>query len=187
MSIRRLWVRSSYWSRASLLRRNQHGEPLLLRGQRDRTAHLGARPLGRVHDLAGRIIDQPVVEGFQPYPDILIRSHFVFLDRIMHFSAHIWPGQSVIAASQDSQYRDSRHFPSPDRPGGMGGSVFTPEAGKIFRRNGSLRCALVATKNFPPSGSVTSRLTRRRVAAGRLPARRQKAVEPGFTPASGKS
>src|SRR5688572_3881011 len=38
--------------------------------QRDRTAHLRARPLGRAHDLAGRRIEHTMIESLQPDSDI---------------------------------------------------------------------------------------------------------------------
>src|SRR5690606_10903294 len=41
--------------------------------QGDRAAHLGARPLGRFDDLAGRTVDQSMIERLQPDPDLLVR------------------------------------------------------------------------------------------------------------------
>src|SRR5258706_10525744 len=41
------------------------------RGQRNGSAHLRARALGRVHDLLGGVIENTVVEGFEPYTDVL--------------------------------------------------------------------------------------------------------------------
>src|SRR5689334_11563082 len=52
-------------------RRTVHREALDTRRQRDRAPHLRARALGRIHDLLGGVVENPVVEGFQPYTDIL--------------------------------------------------------------------------------------------------------------------
>src|SRR4029453_615462 len=38
--------------------------------QRDRTANLRARPLGRAHDLAGRRIEHAMIESLEPDSDI---------------------------------------------------------------------------------------------------------------------
>src|SRR6185436_12042549 len=40
------------------------------RRQRNRSAHLSARPLGRADDLAGRLVEHAMIEGFQPDADI---------------------------------------------------------------------------------------------------------------------
>src|SRR5262245_28368726 len=48
------------------VRRAVDRELLDARRQRDRTAHLRARPLGRADDLAGRRIEDAVIEGLQP-------------------------------------------------------------------------------------------------------------------------
>src|SRR5690606_18523664 len=55
------------------VRRRQDGVTLDLGRQGDRAAHLGARPLGRFDDLAGRTVDQSVIERLQPDPDLLVR------------------------------------------------------------------------------------------------------------------
>src|SRR5690606_19268273 len=60
------------------VRRGQHGVALDLGRQRDRAAHLRAGPLGRLDDLAGRAVDQAMIEGLQPNPDLLVR-HGEFL------------------------------------------------------------------------------------------------------------
>src|SRR6185436_3044825 len=39
--------------------------------QRHRPAHARARPLGSVDDLAGRRIEDAMVERLEPYPDVL--------------------------------------------------------------------------------------------------------------------
>jgi len=72
----RLWVRNSYWSRASLLTcgRDQHGETLDLGRQRDRTAHLSAGAPGGLDDFPRRLIDQPVIERLQANADALTGS-----------------------------------------------------------------------------------------------------------------
>src|SRR5690606_28757570 len=51
----------------------QDGVTLDLGRQRDRAAHLGAGPLGRFDDLAGRTVDQSMIERLQPDPDLLVR------------------------------------------------------------------------------------------------------------------
>src|SRR5689334_756673 len=53
------------------VRRAVHGEALDARRQRNGTAHLRARALSRVDDFPGRIIENAVVEGFQPDTDVL--------------------------------------------------------------------------------------------------------------------
>src|SRR5690606_41609073 len=55
------------------VRRRQDGVTLDLGRQRDRAAHLGAGPLGRFDDLAGRTVDQSMIERLQPDPDLLVR------------------------------------------------------------------------------------------------------------------
>src|SRR5690554_455200 len=55
------------------VRRREDGVTLDLGGQRDRAAHLRAGPLGRFDDLAGRTVDQPVIERLEPDPDFLVR------------------------------------------------------------------------------------------------------------------
>src|SRR5215510_15328439 len=47
------------------------GELLDLGRQRDRPAHLGARALGGIHDLARRRIEDAMVERFEPDADVL--------------------------------------------------------------------------------------------------------------------
>src|SRR5262245_21395330 len=47
------------------------GERLDLGRQRDRPAHLGARALGGIHDLARRRIEDAMVERFEPDADVL--------------------------------------------------------------------------------------------------------------------
>src|SRR3954464_11441052 len=51
--------------------RTVHREFLDLGRQRDRTTHLRARALGGVDDLAGRRIENAVIERLEPDPDIL--------------------------------------------------------------------------------------------------------------------
>src|SRR5207253_6174318 len=41
------------------------------RGQRYRTGHSGARPCGGLHDLGGRLVEDPVVVRLQPYANLL--------------------------------------------------------------------------------------------------------------------
>src|SRR5436189_4256563 len=48
------------------VRRNQDGVALDLGRQGDRAAHLGARPLGRLDDLAGGTIDEAMIVSLQP-------------------------------------------------------------------------------------------------------------------------
>jgi hypothetical protein len=75
MSSTRLCVRVSYWSRASLSACGEveDGVTFDLGRQRDRAAHLRAGPLGRLDDLAGRTVDQTMIERLQPDPDLLVR------------------------------------------------------------------------------------------------------------------
>ena len=75
MSSTRLCVRVSYWSRASLSTCGEieNGVALDLGRQRNRAAHLRAGPLGRLDDLAGRAIDQAMIERLQPNSDLLVR------------------------------------------------------------------------------------------------------------------
>src|SRR6202012_2072117 len=53
------------------VRRTVDGETLDERGQRNRAAHGRAGALGGVHDLTGRMVQHPVVEGLEPDADIL--------------------------------------------------------------------------------------------------------------------
>ena len=53
------------------VRRAQHREALDPRRQRDRAAHLGARALGRVDDLARRLVEHAVIERLEPDADVL--------------------------------------------------------------------------------------------------------------------
>ena len=56
--------------------RTVHGETLDQRRQGNGSPHLRARALGRVHDLPRRIVEDAVIEGFQPDPDILALHSF---------------------------------------------------------------------------------------------------------------
>src|SRR5258708_29372980 len=47
------------------------GKALDAGGERNRAPHLGAGALGRVDDLARRIVENSVIEGFEPDADIL--------------------------------------------------------------------------------------------------------------------
>src|SRR5690349_23033249 len=53
------------------VRRAQQVEALLAGGQRDGPAHHGAGAFRRVDDLERRLIDQPIVEGFETDTDSL--------------------------------------------------------------------------------------------------------------------
>src|ERR1700724_2173847 len=53
------------------MRRAVDGEAFEVGRQRDWTPHLRARPLCRVHDLPRRIVENAVVEGLEPYADVL--------------------------------------------------------------------------------------------------------------------
>src|ERR1041384_2247527 len=67
-------VRADFELLARLLvdvRRTVDGELIDARRQRDRPAHGGARSLGRVHDLAGGMVQHAVIEGFEPDADVL--------------------------------------------------------------------------------------------------------------------
>src|SRR5690606_10561772 len=55
------------------VRRGQDGVALDLGRQRDRAAHLRAGPLGRLDDLAGRAVDQAMIESLQPDANLLVR------------------------------------------------------------------------------------------------------------------
>src|SRR5258708_29842468 len=61
------------------VRRAIDRELLDARRQRNGTAHLCARPLGRADDLAGRLIEHAMIEGFEPDPDIgVVHRHDVY-------------------------------------------------------------------------------------------------------------
>src|SRR3954467_4187430 len=67
-------VRPDFELLATLLvdmRRAVHGEALDAGRQRNGTANLRARALRRVDDLARRIVENAVIEGLEPDPDIL--------------------------------------------------------------------------------------------------------------------
>src|SRR3546814_5084613 len=53
------------------MRRTQNRIALDAGRQRNRTAHLGARALRRIHDLQRRLIKDPMVERLQPDANIL--------------------------------------------------------------------------------------------------------------------
>src|SRR5699024_9197227 len=53
------------------VRAAQHRELLDLVRQRNRAAHIGARPLGGVHDLLRAGVQHAVIEGLQPNPYVL--------------------------------------------------------------------------------------------------------------------
>src|SRR5476649_895842 len=53
------------------MRRAVHGETLDAGRQRDRATHLGAGALGRVDDFPRRIVENSMIEGFEPDADIL--------------------------------------------------------------------------------------------------------------------
>src|SRR5690606_30184197 len=57
------------------VRRDQHGVPLDLGRQGDRPADRGAGPLGRIDDLASRLVDQAMIESLQANPNVLIGRH----------------------------------------------------------------------------------------------------------------
>src|SRR3954469_15648319 len=48
-----------------------HGEALDASGERNRTPHLRAGALGRIDDFSCRIVENSVIEGFEPDADIL--------------------------------------------------------------------------------------------------------------------
>src|SRR6478609_2202104 len=67
-------VRADFELLARLLvdvRRAVDGEFFDACRQRDRATHSGAGPLGRVHDLAGGMVQHAVIEGFEPDANIL--------------------------------------------------------------------------------------------------------------------
>ena len=49
----------------------QNGEFLDTRGKRDRSANLCTGSFGSSHDLARRLVEHAMIEGFQPYPNML--------------------------------------------------------------------------------------------------------------------
>src|SRR5690606_10473051 len=55
------------------MRGDENGVTLDLGRQRDRATHLRAGPLGRLDDLAGRTVDQTMIERLEPNPDLLVR------------------------------------------------------------------------------------------------------------------
>ncbi len=58
------------------MRRYEHRKPLFLGRQRNRAPDLRPGPLGGLDDLTGRNVDQPMIKGLEPDPDILICRHF---------------------------------------------------------------------------------------------------------------
>src|SRR5262245_49378155 len=52
------------------VRRAQNAELVDLGGQRNGARHLGARALGGVDDLAGRLVEQPVIVRLEPDSDL---------------------------------------------------------------------------------------------------------------------
>src|SRR3984885_16321073 len=48
-----------------------HGEALDAGGERNGAPHLRAGALGRVDDFPRRIVEDAVIEGLEPYPDVL--------------------------------------------------------------------------------------------------------------------
>src|SRR5699024_7696430 len=61
------------------VRRSQDGVALDLGRQRDRAAHLRTGPARGLDDLAGRTVDQAMIEGLEPDPDLLVRHETKFL------------------------------------------------------------------------------------------------------------
>src|SRR5207249_1935409 len=53
------------------MRRSVHRKPLDTGWKRDRTTDLGAGSLCRVHDLTRRRIEDSMIEGFEPYANVL--------------------------------------------------------------------------------------------------------------------
>src|SRR5258708_36258948 len=53
------------------MRRAVHGETLDAGRQRDRSTDLGAGALGRVDDFPRRIVENSMIEGFEPDADVL--------------------------------------------------------------------------------------------------------------------
>ena len=79
MSRSRLWVRISNWSRLFL---STWGERLTVYfdvrvGKGDGPRDLGARALGGVHDLAGGLVQQTVVEGSQTDANVIFHLHSI--------------------------------------------------------------------------------------------------------------
>src|SRR3954463_5156859 len=61
------------------MRRAVDRELLDTRRQRNGPAHLRTRPLGRAHDLAGRLVEHAMIEGLQPDPDIgVVHGHCLY-------------------------------------------------------------------------------------------------------------
>src|SRR3546814_1933667 len=72
----------------TLFRSRQDGVALDFGRQRDRAAHLRAGPLGRFDDLAGRTVDQAMIERLEPDPDLLVRHDGgSFVERATGFAA----------------------------------------------------------------------------------------------------
>src|SRR5258708_7523967 len=56
--------------------RRAEGRPAILdRGQGDRSRHPRPCPLGGVHDLACGLVQDPIVIGLEPDPDLLVQHH----------------------------------------------------------------------------------------------------------------
>src|SRR5262245_42997722 len=79
------------------VRRAVHGEPRDRRRQGDRARDLGTGAPGRVDDLARRLVQDPVVEGLEADPNLVVlRAHFLALAR-NHRSHVIHPYYSRIS------------------------------------------------------------------------------------------
>src|ERR1700722_14268936 len=61
------------------VRRTQHAVLILHGGQRNRPGNLRARTLGRVHNLASRLIQNAIVVSLQPYANSFFSNHNVTL------------------------------------------------------------------------------------------------------------
>jgi hypothetical protein len=91
-------VRISNWSRLFLSTWGGTVDGVLVRpgGQGDRPSHRGARALGGVHDFAGALIEQTVVEGTQTDADVVFHAHSigtVTVHRRGALTAHVNPSQ----------------------------------------------------------------------------------------------
>src|ERR1039458_3317885 len=100
MSSSRLCVRISNWSRLFLStwggRLTVYLFEVVGSGEGDGSGHRGARALGGVHDLAGALVEQTVVESTQTDADVVFHGHSIGTGTVHRrgaLTAHVNPSQ----------------------------------------------------------------------------------------------
>src|ERR1700722_7462349 len=92
------------------VRRAQHRVAVLQRRQRNRSGHRGARALGRVDDITGRLVQYAMVVRLEPNADAFF--HFAFLSLFTLESAGLEAGAfkflSKPTKRSPTQYRRRR-------------------------------------------------------------------------------